>query len=139
MCTLMHITYLKIRRKYENQNLVLRHKIIRNGSGSHRRVGRMEILRYLLLNGRSDIGSISENLPQDRSVISRHLQLMLDSGLLHCEKETRFRYYSINGGNFINKLEATAFQLRKCMSVCCPECLEPDVISKEQLNKQDSE
>jgi|APSaa5957512622_1039677.scaffolds.fasta_scaffold125033_2 DNA-binding transcriptional ArsR family regulator len=100
---------------------------------------RMEILRYLLLNGRSDIGSISENLPQDRSVISRHLQLMLDSGLLHCEKETRFRYYSINGGNFINKLEATAFQLRKCMSVCCPECLEPDVISKEQLNKQDSE
>ena len=100
---------------------------------------RMEILRYLLLNGRSDIGSISENLPQDRSVISRHLQLMHDSGLLHCEKETRFRYYSIDGGNFINKLEATVVQLRQCMSVCCPECLEADLITKDQLIEQNSE
>ena len=97
---------------------------------------RMEIMRYLLLNGRSDIGTISENLPQDRSVISRHLQLMHENGLLHCEKETRFRYYSIDGGNFINKLEATVTQLRQCMSVCCPECLEPDLITKEQLAKE---
>ena len=85
---------------------------------------RMEILRYLLLNGRSDIGTISENLPQDRSVISRHLQLMHENGLLFCEKENRFRYYSIDGGSFLEKLETTAAQLRDCMSVCCPECLE---------------
>ena len=32
---------------------------------------RMQILKILLLNGRSDIATIAENMPQDRSVISR--------------------------------------------------------------------
>lgn len=87
---------------------------------------RMEILRHLLLNGRSDISSISEALPQDRSVISRHLQLMQDNGLLTCEKVNRFRYYSVNGGPFLEKLETIVMQLRQCISVCCPECLESE-------------
>jgi DNA-binding transcriptional ArsR family regulator len=35
---------------------------------------RVEIIRFLLLNGRADIATIAENMPQDRSVISRHLK-----------------------------------------------------------------
>ena len=81
---------------------------------------RMEILKYLMLHGRSDIGSISESLPQDRSVISRHLQLMLDNGVLNWEKETRHRYYSISGPELIKKMELLMDSLRKCISVCCP-------------------
>ncbi len=81
---------------------------------------RMEILKHLMLFGRSDIGSISKNLPQDRSVISRHLRLMHDNGVLICEKENRYRFYSINGSELLGKLEVVVEQLRKCISVCCP-------------------
>jgi len=82
---------------------------------------RMQILKYLLQNGRSDIGRISENLPQDRSVISRHLNMMFENNVLRCEKENRYRFYSINGSALLQKLEALVEQMRKCISVCCPD------------------
>ena len=47
---------------------------------------RIEILKFIMRNGRTDIGTIAENMPQDRSVISRHLNLMHDVGILICEK-----------------------------------------------------
>jgi ArsR family transcriptional regulator, zinc-responsive transcriptional repressor len=87
---------------------------------------RMQILCYLMMNGRSDIGSITENMPQDRSVVSRHLNQMHEVGILRCEKETRHMFYSINGQVFIDKLEGFLSQIKKSVSVCCP----PDCCSK---------
>ena len=81
---------------------------------------RQELLKYLLLNGRVDIGTIAQHLPQDRSVISRHLQLMRDAGVLISEKQGRFVYYSINGQEFLTKLEGLVDQVRACIPVCCP-------------------
>ena len=81
---------------------------------------RQQLLKYLMLNGRSDIGTIAGHLPQDRSVISRHLQLMQDAGILICEKEGRFVYYSINGPEFLAKLESLVDQVRACIPICCP-------------------
>ena len=81
---------------------------------------RIQILKYLIQNGRSDIGSIAENMPQDRSVISRHLNLMHAAGILKCEKETRYVYYEIDGQEFIDKLEYITQLIRKCMQMCCP-------------------
>ncbi|MGD2270757.1 MAG: winged helix-turn-helix domain-containing protein [Desulfobacterales bacterium] len=83
---------------------------------------RLDILKYLMLNGRSDVGTIAENLPQDRSVVSRHLNRMHEAGILNCEKETRHMYYEINGQGFIDKLEKFTGQVRKCMERCCPPC-----------------
>ena len=81
---------------------------------------RIQILTYLILNGRSDIGSITESMPQDRSVISRHLNQMLAVGMLCCEKETRHMYYDINAQVFVDKLERFLTQIKKCISECCP-------------------
>lgn len=81
---------------------------------------RIQILRYLMMNGRSDIGSITESMPQDRSVISRHLNQMQEVGILNCEKETRHMYYSINAQTFIDKLELFLTQIKKSVSICCP-------------------
>lgn len=81
---------------------------------------RIEILCHLMMNGRSDIGSITENMPQDRSVISRHLTQMHAVGILCCEKETRHMYYSINGQAFIEKLAGFLAQVKKSVAVCCP-------------------
>jgi DNA-binding transcriptional ArsR family regulator len=85
---------------------------------------RMQILKFLLLNGRSDIATIAENMPQDRSVISRHLNLMSEVGILRSKKETRHVYYEIDGTLFLDKLETIAHQIRECMPICCPNCLE---------------
>lgn len=83
---------------------------------------RLEILRFLMLHGRSEIGAIAEHMPQDRSVISRHLNMMKEAGILNSLKETRYVYYEINGKAFIDKLEAIAKQIHTCMQVCCPDC-----------------
>lgn len=81
---------------------------------------RVQILKYLILNGRSDIADIAANLPQDRSVISRHLQMMHEVGILSCEKVTRHRYYEIEGSLFLNKLETIIEKIKECMPTCCP-------------------
>jgi DNA-binding transcriptional ArsR family regulator len=83
---------------------------------------RVDILRFLMLHGRSDVGTIAEHMPQDRSVVSRHLNLMQAAGILNCQRETRYVYYEIDGKAFIDKLEAITSQIRKCMEVCCPDC-----------------
>lgn len=75
-----------------------------------------------MLNGRSDVGTIAEHMPQDRSVISRHLNLMHEAGILNTEKQTRYVYYEINGKALIDKLETITGMIRKCMLVCCPDC-----------------
>jgi DNA-binding transcriptional ArsR family regulator len=80
---------------------------------------RAELLKYLLINGRSDIGTIAENLPQDRSVISRHLSLMSEAGILRSEKEARHVYYEINGSAFLNEFEGIVENIKKCMCECC--------------------
>lgn len=81
---------------------------------------RIQILQYLMFHGRADIRSITETMPQDRSVISRHLSQMESVGILTCEKETRHMFYAINPQTFIDKLEAFLNQVKHCMSVCCP-------------------
>lgn len=83
---------------------------------------RLEILKFLMENGRSDVGTIAEHMPQDRSVISRHLNLLHEAGILNCEKETRHMYYEVNGTNFIEKLETITGQIRQCIEECCPSC-----------------
>lgn len=81
---------------------------------------RIEILRFLLEHGRADIGAISEKLPQDRSVISRHLNMMHEAGLLSADKEGRHMYYEISGPTFLEKLESIVSSIKKCLTVCCP-------------------
>ena len=82
---------------------------------------RVQILKYLMLNGRADIQTIAENMPQDRSVISRHLNLMQQAEILTCEKENRHVFYHINGQPFIEKLVDITEKIKKCMKECCPD------------------
>jgi len=71
---------------------------------------------------RADIGSIAENMPQDRSVISRHLNLMQEAGILISEKESRHVFYGVNGQPFLEKLVDITEKINKCMKECCPDC-----------------
>ncbi|MBI3147706.1 MAG: winged helix-turn-helix transcriptional regulator [Betaproteobacteria bacterium] len=79
---------------------------------------RVQILKFLILNGSSDVGSIAQALPQDRSVISRHLKFMHEAEILSCEKVSRNVYYDVNAGAIREKLENIAASIAKCMAEC---------------------
>ncbi len=84
--------------------------------------GRVQILKYLMLNGRADIQTIAENMPQDRSVVSRHLNLMQEAGILICQKENRHMFYDVNGQPFLEKFVDITEKIKTCMEECCPDC-----------------
>jgi DNA-binding transcriptional ArsR family regulator len=86
---------------------------------------RRQILQVLLRQGPADVGVIAGQLAQDRSVISRHLKLLLAAGLLRMERDGRRRVYRLDAGNIVGRLEQMAASLRRCMAVCCPEELPP--------------
>ena len=83
---------------------------------------RVQILKFLMLNGRADIQTIAENMPQDRSVVSRHLNLMQEAGVLTCQKENRHVFYDVNGQPFLEKLVDITEKIRRCIKECCPDC-----------------
>ncbi len=74
---------------------------------------RIEIFKFIAINGKSNIGEISEHFTQDRSVISRHLMQMFNQKILTRSKVSRFTYYSLNTNGIIRKFEETAEQIRK--------------------------
>ena len=80
---------------------------------------RLAVIRQLLILGKADISQIAEGLPQERSVISRHLQVLLDAGILRVERAGRHRIYEINGLEIIQKFEAILNELKLIMPYCC--------------------
>lgn len=80
---------------------------------------RIEIFKQLVLKGRSDIGTIAEGMPQDRSVIARHLQLMERAGLLRVENEGRHTFYEIDGPAMIARVDQLSSLLHALVPMCC--------------------
>lgn len=67
---------------------------------------RIAVLRELILLGRADIGTIAERLPQDRSVIARHLQQLAAAQIVTAERDGRRVLYQIDAAAVATRLEA---------------------------------
>lgn len=67
---------------------------------------RIAVLRELVLLGRADIAAVSARLPQDRSVIARHLQQLAGAQIVKAEKEGRHVFYEIDAAAVAERLEA---------------------------------
>lgn len=80
---------------------------------------RLSIIKYLILNGPSDVGTIAENFAQDRSVISRHLKMMHQSGILIAEKASRHTVYTFDGFDFLLKMEESTARIRALLEKNC--------------------
>jgi len=80
---------------------------------------RIEILKQLITHGPSDVKNLSERMPQDRSVISRHLILMQNAGLLTLKKEGRHVIYSIDAKKSLYKSEQIVSAIRECIQFGC--------------------
>lgn len=79
---------------------------------------RVRILAALMESGRSDIGSLAERFPQDRSVISRHLSLLESCGMVRSTQEGRHRFYQVDGNSILKNLDGLTAQCRDLMKKC---------------------
>ena len=68
-------------------------------------LARIAALRELILLGRADIGAVAARLPQDRSVIARHLQRLAAAQIVKASKEGRHVFYEIDAGAVAERLE----------------------------------
>ncbi|MBU0642960.1 MAG: ArsR family transcriptional regulator [Alphaproteobacteria bacterium] len=82
---------------------------------------RVAILRRMFALGRADISSIAEGFPQDRSVISRHIRILREAGIVNCENVGRQTLCDVDGRAILRRLEAMTEQMRAVVAACCPE------------------
>ncbi len=68
---------------------------------------RVQAFQKVVLLGTADIGAIAEGLPQDRSVVSRHLQVLADAGVLKVRKAGRHVLYEVAA----DEIEARLLQM----------------------------
>lgn len=81
---------------------------------------RVQLVRALVLNGRSDIQTLAQAFSQDRSVISRHLQVMERAGLVVSEKVGRHQYFELDGPTIVDRVESILSLVRVLAPICCP-------------------
>lgn len=81
---------------------------------------RVELVRLLIARGRSDLGALAAELPQDTSVISRHLAVLHRAGLVRREKSGRHVIFELDGPALLARLEAITARLRRAVPFCCP-------------------
>lgn len=78
---------------------------------------RTELLVYLVVNGKKNIKEISENFSQDRSVISRHLDLMHRYGIVNKSKENRNILYEANSEVVFEKFNQTTSNMEYLLTL----------------------
>jgi len=80
---------------------------------------RLDILKLLIVHGASDVQTLAEKMPQDRSVISRHMALMETAGLLSSQKQGRHKIYNVDGQTALKKAELLVESIRLCYQIGC--------------------
>ena len=66
---------------------------------------RIAVLRELILLGRADVAAIAGRLPQDRSVVARHLQQLAAAQIVSADREGRHVFYEIDAHKVAERLE----------------------------------
>lgn len=66
---------------------------------------RIAVLQEVVLLGRADVATIAERRPQDRSVITRHLQQLAAAGIVVAEREGRHVFYRVDAAGIGRRLE----------------------------------
>lgn len=82
---------------------------------------RVSIVRALIGSGPQDIGELAAPLPQERSVVSRHVKVLEQAGLVRVEREGRRRVVHLEPSACVGRLEEITATVRRCIAVCCPE------------------
>ena len=77
---------------------------------------RVDIVRVLVGKRRADLQTIAGELPQDRSVISRHLALLHRAGVVRREKVGRQVFFELDGATLLDRLEGMVEGCRRIVA-----------------------
>jgi DNA-binding transcriptional ArsR family regulator len=86
---------------------------------------RIEIVKLLTARGRSDVQTLAAQVPQDQSVVSRHLAVLHRAGVVRREKVGRQVFFELDGISIVTRMERMLEQFRSIIPFCCPEQIEP--------------
>jgi DNA-binding transcriptional ArsR family regulator len=81
---------------------------------------RVAVLKRVMQLGRADVTAIAADLPQERSVVSRHLQVLLDAGIVRATKVGRQMFYEVDGPAIVKRLEDILHHTKSIALLCCP-------------------
>lgn len=81
---------------------------------------RVAVLKRVMLLERADVTELAAELPQERSVVSRHLQVLLDAGIVRAAKVGRQVFYEVDGPAIIQRLESILTHTKNITPLCCP-------------------
>jgi DNA-binding transcriptional ArsR family regulator len=80
---------------------------------------RIELMLIMAGLGESDVSSIADCMSQDASVISRHLKLMDEAGVVVSRREGRHTFYRMNGDSMVAKLEDLTKSIKAAVKAGC--------------------
>ncbi len=80
---------------------------------------RVDILKHLIVLGPCDVKTLAGKMPQDRSVISRHLSVLHKAGFLNYRKDGRHAVYWLNGDETLKMSERLVATVRECLKLGC--------------------
>lgn len=78
---------------------------------------RVALVVQLVRLGRSDVTALAEGMPQDRSVISRHLQVLERAGIVSSQQEGRHVFYDLEGASIVSTFAAMLDELREMQAM----------------------
>lgn len=81
---------------------------------------RVDLVAFLTAEGRSDVSAIAANFPQHPTVISRHLAMLHEAGVLRRTKEGRHVYFEMDGAQMVDRIEKILERFRNILPLCCP-------------------
>lgn len=81
---------------------------------------RIEIVKLLTARGRSDVRTLTALVPQDQSVVSRHLAVLHRAGVVRRQKVGRQVFFEVDGLGIVNRMERMLAQFRAIIPLCCP-------------------
>jgi len=81
---------------------------------------RVQIVKKLILQGASDVGTIASGLSQDRSVVSRHLNTLEQARITTSRKMGRRVFYDIDGPYVVEKVSIILEALGPMAELCIP-------------------
>lgn len=81
---------------------------------------RIAIVKFLTAAGRCDVRTVAAQFPQDASVVSRHLAVLHQAGVVRREKQGRHVFFEVDGPEMVARMERILDRFRNIMPLCCP-------------------
>lgn len=81
---------------------------------------RSEIVKFLTAEGRCNLQTIAAQFPQDASVVSRHLAILHQAGVVRRQKVGRHVFFEVDGYEMVDRMEKILERFRNILPLCCP-------------------